>query len=61
MRNRIAQLLFLVTKPSGMGMGLSICRPIVENHSARALQRSWNGDPAATFRSALRSHQKARP
>jgi len=57
MRNQIAQLRFLMTKPSGIGVGHSICRPIVENRGA-ALHGSRNGDTAAAFR---RWHQEALP
>jgi two-component system sensor kinase FixL len=45
---------FITTKPTGMGVGLSICRTIIEAHEGE-IAATKNLDGGATFRFTLRA------
>jgi signal transduction histidine kinase len=51
---------FYTTKPGGLGMGLSICRSIIEAHGGR-LWATANVPQGAVFRFTLPAHSESTP
>jgi PAS domain S-box-containing protein len=52
---------FFSTKPSGLGIGLSICRSIIGDHGGQLFATNNTGEPGATFQFVLPSHQEQAP
>jgi PAS domain S-box-containing protein len=52
---------FFSTKPSGLGIGLSICRSIIGDHGGRLWATNNTEEPGATFQFALPSRQEQAP
>ena len=52
---------FVSTKPTGLGIGLSICRSIIGDHGGRMWATNNTGEPGAMFQFTLPSHQEQAP